>query len=103
MRALRLAPLLLLCGWGGCGQLQRDAPVADADPICYQAAVPSVDPPDTGVRWTCSAEDPACWDELGEKVIPALTSKALAGERSRQACAGFITDLKKRGVIRAKE
>jgi hypothetical protein len=103
MRALAVAALLimLLCGFPGCN-VRSNAPVADADASCYQAALPSVNPPDTGVRWTCNAEDPACWDDLANRVVPTLTSIALAGERNRQACAGFITDLKKRGVLRAK-
>jgi hypothetical protein len=98
---LAAVSVALLCGFPGCN-VRSDAPVADADAICYRAAVPSVDPPDTGVRWTCNPEDAACWDDLANRVVPQLASIALAGERSRLACAGFIGDLKKRGVIRAK-
>lgn len=103
MRAIgALLLVLALAGFGSC-QRRSEAPIADASPECYRAAVPSIDPPDTGVRWQVDPEDPAAFDVLAETVIPALIQRALAGERSRQACAGFINDLKKRGVIRAKE
>ena len=74
---------------------------ADAPAACYVAAVPSVDPPVTGVEWLCTnpETDPTCWDDLANRVVPALIDRALAGERSRQACAGFIYDLKRRGVL----
>lgn len=97
---IRLVILLALiaCTAATC-QVRPTAPVADAAPDCYRAAVPSTT--DTGVRWTCNAEDPACWDVLGQQVVPALADKALAGERARQACVGFIDSLRKQHVIRS--
>lgn len=100
MRVLgALLLVLVLCG-ATC-QRRSEAPIADAPPECYRPAVPSIDPPDVGVRWEVDPEDPAAFDVLAETVVPALIAIGFAGERSRQACAGFITDMKKRGVIRA--
>jgi len=82
----------------GCGEHWRAGVVADANPECYQAHVASTT--DTGVRWECAAEDPACWDDLGERVVPLLVAGALGGERSRQSCVDFIRSLHERGVIR---
>ena len=101
MRAL-LAPALVMVLCGATCQRRGDAPPVDADPQCYRAYVPSIE--DTGVRWDCAdPEAPACWDDLGQRVVPELAARALGGERSRQACADFIQSLKRRGVIRAKE
>lgn len=97
---LLLAMVLVTAGFPGCN-VRSDAPIADADDECYRAATPSLT--DTGVRWTANPEDPSAWDVLANVTLPKLNSIALAGERSRQSCAGFITDLKQRGIIRAKE
>ena len=92
-----LATTLLLCGWGSCVR-RGEAPPVDANIECYEAHVPSTT--DTGVRWECAdPENPACWDDLGSRVVPDLAARALGGERSRQACVDFINNLKKRGVI----
>lgn len=95
---MRLAlAILLLLALVGCDRW-RAGVVADANPECYQAYVPSA--LDTGVRWDCAAEDPACWDDLGERVVPELAARALGGERARQSCEDFIRALQRRGVIR---
>lgn len=106
MRRLLLAPLLVLTLTGAtCMRRGEQAPVGDAAAICYTPDDPvaSVDPPDTGVRWTCAdpEHDPQCWDALGEKAVPALASKALSEARGRQACVRFIDTLKERGRLRA--
>lgn len=97
----RLALVLALLALTACSDRWRAGVVADANPECYQAYVPTAT--DTGVRWDCAAEDPACWDDLGERVVPQLAARALGGERSRQSCEDFIRALHKRGVIRAPQ
>lgn len=94
-----LLALLLLAGC-------RSLPVtttADAPAQCYVKCTPTTT--DTGVRWVADPEDPKAWDKLGEQdgVIPTLSSLLLRCERARQACAEFLNDLKKRGVLSAKE
>lgn len=104
MRRLLLAPVLVLTLTGAtCVRRGEAPPVGDAAAICYAPDDPvaSVDPPDTGVRWTCDAERAECWDELGEMVAPALASKALSEARGRRACVEFLETLKKRGRLRA--
>lgn len=101
MRALYILALLPMLAGATC-QRRGEAPVADAAPECYQRHVVSIDPLDTGVRWTCNPEDPACWDELGEKVIPELVAQLGGAARSQEACIRFIDALDKRGVIRRK-
>lgn len=99
-----IVTILLVLLLAGCGRFAKPAaPVADAPAICYQPCTPSLT--DTGVRWDADAESPEAWDALGEEggVIPALSDRLLQCERARQACAGFINDLKKRGVIRAEK
>lgn len=79
------------------GQVVGDAPAA-----CYVAQEGvTLTPPHTGVQWLCTDpdSDPTCWDDLGKRVVPALVAKLLATERSRQACAGFIQDLKRHGAL----
>lgn len=101
MRALFL---LLVAGvLAGCPLVRPTAPVAAPAAICFQPDNPVADAVkgDTGVRWTCDANSAECWDELGEKVAPALASKALSEARGRLACVDFIRDLNKRGVIRS--
>ena len=100
MRALAIACLLVLVLTGATCRVKDSAPVGDADARCYRPVIPSVDPVDTGVRWECDAEDPACWDELKGDVIDPLQQKVVEGELARQACAGFLEDLKRRGVYR---
>jgi hypothetical protein len=93
---------VIACTGATCDRMQRaEAPAADADPLCYRKAIPSLDPLDTGVRWSCDPNDPKCWDELANRVLPELVAIAANGERSRQLCAGFITDLKQRGRLRS--
>lgn len=84
----------------GCGTFARrnEAPVADADPQCFQACTPSLE--DTGLRWEVDPEDPNAWDVLGKDVLKSLSGALLTCERRRQACADFIDSLRKRGVIR---
>ena len=99
--------LLVLLAVGmlvGCPLVRPTAPVADAAAICYlpDDPVPDAKAGDTGVRWTCDPNTAACWDDLGEKVAPALASKALSEARGRLACVDFLRDLDKRGVIRTK-
>jgi predicted small lipoprotein YifL len=92
--------LVLILSLAACGLRRGEAPVADASTQCYVPCTPSLT--DTGTRWEGDATDPAAWDDLGGRVVPELSGKLLQCESRRQACAGFITDLKKRGVIRAK-
>lgn len=104
MRTLAFSLLLVLVLTGATCQRRGDAPpVGDAAAICYQPDDPiaSVDPPDTGVRWTCDATKAECFDELGERVIPAVASKALSEARGRQACVRFIDTLRERGRFRS--
>lgn len=100
MRQLYPLLALVLCGWGSC-QPHGEAPIADADAACYQPCTPSLT--DTGVRWDVDPEKAEAWDELGNGVVPDLAGKLLQCERRRQACAGFITDLKDRKVIRGAQ
>lgn len=98
---LVVAPLLVIVLAGATCQRRPEAPVADADLLCYRASLPSAT--DTGVRWECpNAEDPQCWDDLGGRAFPELARRALATEVSRQSCVDFITALKQRGIIRTK-
>lgn len=100
MRAL-FALLLVLALTGATCQRRDTAPVADAPAECYRAHFPSAT--DTGVRWECAdPESPACWDDLGESVLPELARRGLGTEASRQACVDFIRALQRRGVVRAK-
>lgn len=94
--------LLVLLASTGCAHNQG-APAADAGAICYTTCTPSLT--DTGVRWEGDPEDPQMWDGLGEQegVIPQLVRKLFACERSRQECAGFLNDLKRQKVLKAKE
>lgn len=99
-RALLAGLLVLsLAGFGSCHP-KPTAPVADANPDCYQQCTPSLT--DTGVRWDAQPEDPAAWDELASGTVKELRTRLLTCERRRQECAGFIEDLKDRGVIRGK-
>ena len=102
MRAL--LPLLAAGVLAGCPLVRPTAPVAAPAAICFQPDDPVADAVkgDTGVRWTCNANTAECWDQLGEKVAPALAAKALSEARGRIACVDFIRDLDKRGVIRSK-
>ncbi len=92
--------IFLVLALTGCGTFGRrnEAPVADADPQCFQACAPSLE--DTGLRWEVDPEDPKAWDALGTGVLKALTGALLTCERRRQACTDFIDSLRKRGVIR---
>lgn len=94
-----LLALLLLAG---CRSLPSN-PTADAPAQCYVNCTPTLT--DTGVRWTADPESPEAWDALGKQdgVIPTLSRLLLQCERARQACAGFLNDLKKKRVLRAKE
>jgi hypothetical protein len=97
-----LVALVLLLALTACGRGVREtAPVADAPAQCYAACTPTLT--DTGVRWQASAEDPAAWDALGEQVVGELADRLLQCERRRQACAGFLDDLKRRGIYRGAE
>lgn len=96
---LLLVVLVLLTG---CRKDQRElAPVADADAMCYAACTPSLT--DTGFRWAIDPESPQAWDALGEEIVGGLAGALLQCERRRQACAGFIEDIKRRGVIRGAQ
>lgn len=103
MRAL--FPLLAVGLLAGCPLVRPTAPVAAPAAICFQPDDPVVDAKvgDTGVRWACDPNTAVCWDDLGEKVAPALAAKALSEARGRLACVDFIRDLDKRGVIRADD
>lgn len=98
--------LLLAVLVTACGMFPRRAtpPVAAPAAICFHPDDPVADAVkgDTGVRWTCNAETSECWDQLGEKVAPALASKALSEARGRIACTDFINDLYRRKAIRGK-
>ena len=97
-----IVTILLVLLLAGCGRFAKPtAPVADAGAMCYQACTPTLT--DTGVRWEVDPETPDAWDELGDTVTSALSRLLLTCEARRQACAGFINDLKKRGVIRAEK
>lgn len=100
MRAL--LPLLVAGVLAGCPLVRPTAPVAAPAAICFQPDDPVSDAVkgDTGVRWTCDAAKPECWDQLGDGVTKALTSKALSEARGRTACTDFINDLYRRKVIR---
>lgn len=100
MRAILFALLVVLATTGATCQVRPSpqAPVADAPAECRRAHFPSGE--DTGIRWTANPEDPEAFDELAGTVLPALAGRALATERARQACVGFIDDLHKRRVIR---
>lgn len=100
-RTLYLLAILPMLAGATC-QRRGEAPVADAAPECYQQHVVSVDPLNTGVTWSCNAEDPLCWDELQPQVIKPLTEKLGGAVRSQQACIRFIESLDKQGVIRRK-
>lgn len=103
MRALAFPLLLVLVLTGATCQRRGDTPPAgDAAAICYTPDDPvaSIEPPDTGVRWTCDPETAACMDELGERVVPAVASKALSEARGRQACVRFINTLRKQQRLR---
>lgn len=102
MRAL--FPLLVAGILAGCPLVRPTAPVAAPAAICFQPDNPVADAVkgDTGVRWTCDAAKPECWDQLGDGVTKTLTSKALSEARGRMACVDFIRDLNKQGVIRSK-
>ena len=91
--------VFVLAGFGSC-QPRPTAPVADANAECYRPCTPSLT--DTGVRWQGDAEDPAAWDDLATDTLKTLRTKLLTCESRRQECAGFIQDLKDRGVIRGK-
>ena len=96
--AVMVATLLAV----GCRKDGRDeAPVADAEPMCYAECTPSLT--DTGFRWSTDPEDPEAWDALGEDIVSGLAGSLLQCERRRQACAGFIEDIKRRGVIRGAQ
>lgn len=101
MRALSFPLLLVLLLCGATCQRRGEVPTAaDAPAICYQPCTPSLT--DTGVRWEGDAADPAAWDALADPqngVVGLLRGKLLTCEAKRQACAGFITDLKTRGVL----
>ena len=103
MRAL--FPLLVAGMLAGCPLVRPTSPVASPADTCFFPTDPVADAKqgDTGVRWTCDATSAECWDELGERVAPALASKALSEARGRIACVDFIRDLDKRGVIRADD
>lgn len=99
MRAL--FPLLVAGALAGCPLVRSTAPVAAPASICFQPDDPVTNAKtgDTGVRWSCNAATSECWDQLGEKVAPALASKALSEARGRLACTDFINDLYRRKVI----
>lgn len=100
MRALCLPLLLVLVLTGATCQRRGEAPPADAPAMCYQPCTPSLT--DTGVRWEGDPDDPATWDRLADPqdgTVGILRGKLLTCEAKRQACAGFITDLKARGVL----
>lgn len=102
MRAL--FPLLVAGALAGCPLVRPTAPVAAPASICFQPDDPVTNAKtgDTGVRWTCDAKSAECWDQLGDGVTKALTSKALSEARGRTACVDFIRDLDKHGVIQSK-
>lgn len=102
MRALCLPLLLVLVLTGATCQRRGDAPPADAPAMCYAPCTPSLT--DTGVRWEGDPGDPAAWDNLAapDGTVGILAGKLLTCEQRRQACAGFIGDLKARRVLRAK-
>lgn len=99
MRILAAIFVVLVLTGASC-QRRAEAPVGDADPLCYLPCIPSLT--DTGVRWDVDAEDPGAFDVLGEQVVPELSRKAFQCERRRQACTDFLNALKQRGVIRAE-
>lgn len=104
MRRLLLALVLVLTLTGAtCMRRGDQAPVGDAAAICYLPDDPVADvaKDDTGVRWACDPDTAQCWDELGERVVPQLSSKALSEARGRRACVEFLETLKKRGRLRA--
>lgn len=100
MRELAFALLLVVVLSGATCQRRGEAPPIDADVQCYVPCTPST--ADTGVRWDGDPNDPAAWDDLGGRVVPELSGLLLTCEIRRQYCAGFITELKKRGVTRAQ-
>ena len=100
MRVL-FAIVMVLALTGASCQHRSEAPVAEANPICFIPCTPTLT--DTGVRWTSNPEDPNAWDELGDVVLPSLAQQSLTCEARRQACADFIQSLKRRGVYRGTE
>lgn len=100
MRTL-FAIVTVLALTGASCQHRNEAPVGDANAICYIPCTPSLT--DTGVRWEADPENPEAWDELGEGVVPKLSEMALTCEQRRQACADFLQSLKRRGVYRGTE
>lgn len=102
MRAAVFALLLAMaCGGWSCTRVKPTAPPAAPPAMCFVPCTPSLI--DTGVRWEANPTDAAAFDVLGEDVTPTLASKLLSCEAKRQACAGFILDLDKRGVIRMEK
>ena len=100
MRPL-FAIVMVLALTGASCQHRSEAPVGDANPICFIPCTPSLT--DTGVRWEADPEDPKAWDELGDVTLPTLARQSLTCEARRQACADFIQSLKRRGVYRGAE
>lgn len=99
MHRLALAALLVVVLSGMTCQRRDTAPVVSVPERCRNAVIPSVDPADTGVRWTCDAETAQCWDALKPDVIDPLVGIAVAGELARLSCLGVLQDLDQRGVI----
>lgn len=98
---MRCALLFLIFALAGCDNMQlraeRPVPVnAHCDPICFDSCV---DGKDTGVRWQCDPNSPACWDELSEGVAMPLGDKLRVCDTRRESCARCLTNLKKRRVI----
>ncbi|WP_202841983.1 hypothetical protein [Luteimonas saliphila] len=101
MIRLLFAAVLVLVLAGATCQRRGNAPIGDADAICYDPCTTSLT--DTGVRWEGDPESAETWDALGEHTTGQLAGRLLRCERARQACTDFLGSLKKRGIYRVEE
>ncbi len=93
---LALAVLLSACDDSSVRAERPDPVNAHCDPTCFDACA---EDSDTGVRWTCDANDSACWDGLVDSVALPLGDKLRECDARRASCAKCITNLKTRRVI----
>ena len=97
IRALLITAALMLSACDKNVRAERPDPVnAHCDPVCFDACAEGAD---TGVRWTCDANDSACWDGLVDSVALPLGDKLRECDTRRAACAKCLTNLKTRRVI----